>query len=169
MTAVLAAGEGGTRGGALLVGICFVLFVLTRLASRAGAPGHGHGDRAHVARHEAAHAVAAREVGGRVLSARVDEGWLSGPYGRVQWDMSARPLRAEVESNVAFLAAGRLAAPGTGCSGDMAEIGRQLRRLPPGDRAAVRAAGERRARQIVSSRRSEIDRVAAVLDQRGQL
>lgn len=161
----------GMSGGAALLLILGGLALLVVRRASTGAPGHGHGHtRESVARHEAGHVVAARAVGGRVLSARVDDGgWLSGPSGRVEWDMSGRPLRAEVEGNVAFLAAGRHAGPGSGCSGDMAAIDRQIRRLPAAQRSAVRRAGESRARQIVSSRRGEIARTAARLDERGRL
>lgn len=132
---------------------------------RRGAPGHAHGGaRGQVATHEAGHVVAARALGGRVLSAELhrDGG------GLVTWDMPARVAGAK--TNVAFLLAGQYAA-GTsrGCGGDRAAVRRELRQVPAAERAAVRAAADRRARQIVSSSQGEIRRIAAQLDEKGRL
>jgi hypothetical protein len=156
------------NGGAWLVLFCLATgWWCMRGTSRSRAvAGHAHGGtRARIATHEAGHVVAARAVGGRVTSARMDD-----HGGRVQWDMSSRNLVDEITSNVAFLRAGELAA-GTrsGCGGDRASVKQQLRRLPSGQRGVVLRAGEQKARQIVRSRSGEIARVADVLNQKGRL
>lgn len=140
----------------LLVGLVVVAAAVRVV--RAGVTGHAHGsDQALIARHEAGHAVAARELG-RLDSARV---WRGG--GEVEWTSPASMSDAEaVEANVAFLLAGKYAGRSrAGCSADRAAIRRQLRRVP--DPGAVRARADATARRIVSSRQGEIDRVAAAL------
>lgn len=167
--AVLTARFGGSITGlgslrpALLVaaGALIVLGLACRV--RAGVGGHAHGsNRARVATHEAGHVVAARALGGRVLSAEV----YSNGGGLVTWNMPAKVHSAE--TNVAFLLAGQYAAgTSAGCSGDQAEIRRQLRGMPDAGRVRSRAAS--RARSIVASHRGEIRRVAAQLDDKGRL
>ncbi|MGL5910934.1 MAG: hypothetical protein ACRCZP_13080 [Phycicoccus sp.] len=168
---LLARGEettSGTGGGTLLV----VILLVVRLASgllRRGSAGHGHvhsGQRAQVARHEAGHAVVAKAVGGTVKSARVDESWLSGASGRVEWHMHGRTDKQRAEQHMAALMAGQLAAGrSSGCWSDDDEVRRIQRLVPEADRNAA----ERRARQIVRSRSGEIDRAAARLDRDGRL
>ncbi|HEY9354636.1 MAG TPA: hypothetical protein VIP28_15345 [Nocardioides sp.] len=153
--------------GAAMVAALVIALLLAGGVRLAAVGGHAHGgNRARVAQHEAGHVVAARAVGGRVRSARLH----SNGGGLVTWDMSARPLAEEVESNLAFLKAGELAAGTTeGCSGDQAAIRRQLRRLPAGERSAAQSRANAKARSIVSSRHGEIRRVADRLNQKGRL
>lgn len=121
---------------------------------------HGHGsDRPTIAVHEAGHAVAARKVGGKVLSATMTD--------------HEGLVRAEVPDEraaVAFLYAGQYAA-GTrrGAHGDEAAIRAELKRLPANERAAAHKAAKADARRIVSRHRGEIRRDAAVLNDRGRL
>jgi hypothetical protein len=168
--AVIVAGlyAGQSGNGGLVVAALVVAAVLAFGVKLSGIAGHSHaGGRATVARHEAGHVVGARAAkGGRVLSARV----YAGGGGKVKWDHTPGSLVEEVTANVAFLRAGAYAAgTSAGCGSDQAAIRAQLRRLPSGERSKVQARGEARARQIVSSRRSEIERVAAKLDRDGKL
>jgi len=157
------------NGNGALILFCLALAWLAVYRGRrtSAVVGHSHGsERATVAVHEAAHVVAARAVGGTVTSARMND-----HGGRVKWTMpDPNSLVTEVTQNVAFLRAGEFAAGDDGgCGGDRASVKRQLRRLPSGQRAVVRRAGEQRARQIVSSRSGDIARVADRLNQKGRL
>ena len=152
----------------LLLGCLFVGWLVSRrVGGASGVAGHVHGgERATIATHEAAHVVTARAVGGTVTSARMND-----HGGRVKWTMpDPNSLAVEVTQKVAFLRAGEYAAGRDGgCGGDRASVRQQLRRLPSGQRGVVLRAGEQRARQIVASRRGEITRVAARLNERGRL
>lgn len=146
----------------LLGGIAFWAFTGQSRAST----GHSHGgSRQTKARHEAGHVAAARGLGARVTDARID-----GAAG-VKWTGSRGKTSEQIAADViTFMAAGRIAAgTGRGCSADEAAIREQLSYLPRGDRARVRAAAERHARQIVSSRSGEVRRVAAKLERDGRL
>jgi hypothetical protein len=154
-----AASRGVPGGTALLLGL-LAIAALT-LGGRRAVTGTGHahgGSRARVARHEAGHAVVVEALGGRVTSAHVsDGGWLSGPTGHVDWRFSGGTDKQLAEKHIAALLGGQLAAGRTGgCWADDAQIRKILRDVPEADRAAA----ERRARQIVSSRRTEIRRRA---------
>lgn len=124
---------------------------------------HSHGGgRATIARHEAGHAVAARALGGRVRSAEMDD-----HSGLVQAVLPTDDPGAAIT----FLRAGQYAA-GTnrGAGADDDEVRRILRKeVPAVDRAAVRKAAERRARQIVRSRKGQIRRDAKTLGEKGRL
>lgn len=122
--------------------------------------GHAHGPRA-VHKHEAGHAVAARALGGSVISAEVyDNGG-----GLVQAYIPSGPLPAAT-----FLYAGQIAAGTTaGAGADNDLIRRELRELPSAERDRVRAQARRDARRIVNSRSGEIRRDAARLNERGRL
>lgn len=156
--------------GGLILFCLFVGWLVARrtgAGSAAGTPGHSHGgDRTHIATHEAGHVVAAAEVGGTVTRVRMDSGG-----GIVEWRHNSNPtLVQEVTANVAFLRAGEYAA-GTrrGCGDDRAEVRAQLKRLPRTQQATVERAGDRWGRRITASRRGEIARVAARLNERGRL
>lgn len=151
-------------GGEWLVLGCIVLaWWLMRATSRTtstvtAARGHSHGGPpAVIRRHEGAHVVAARAVGGTVTSVHVTR-----HGGEVDWHMPSRtPTEQRVRANIAFLRAGEYAT-GTsrGCADDRGEVERQLRYLPRDRRKTVRAAGEQDARRIVRQRRAEITAVA---------
>jgi hypothetical protein len=157
----------GHLGPAVGVGVAVLVVALCAggvVRGRSGVAGHAHGgDRRRVAIHEAGHVVAARKLGGRVLSAS-----LSGGGGLVTWDMPVKVYSAQ--TNVAFLLAGKYAA-GTskGCGGDRAAIRRELRSVPASERSRVQSRAASQARSIVSSHSGEIRRVAARLDERGRL
>jgi hypothetical protein len=122
--------------------------------------GHAHGERKQVAKHEAGHAVAAKAVGGYVKSA-----WMTDDQGLVHARMPNDPVK-----RVAFYAAGRAAvSSGRGCSDDDAAIRGVLGEVPSKHRGQVKREGIRLARQIVSSRRGEIRRYAARLNEKGRL
>jgi hypothetical protein len=122
--------------------------------------GHAHGQRKFIARHEGGHAVAAKAVGGQVTSA-----WLTDDEGLVRARIPDDPVKV-----VAFLAAGRAAvSSGRGCSADDAAIRAELRSVPSAQRGQVRRDGVRLARRITSSRAGEVNRVAARLNEKGQL
>lgn len=129
--------------------------------------GHAHGAtgsrlRRKIAKHEAGHAVAARALGGRVVSAVVYDG---GQGGLVQARLPSEPQAA-----VTFLLAGQYAvnsSEGAGADNDL--IRKVLREVPSRDRAQVKTDAKKHARRIVSSRRGEIRRDARQLDEKGRL
>jgi hypothetical protein len=123
------------------------------------ATGHTHGGRRRVrAIHEAGHYVAAQAVGGYVAGAELTR------HGGV---VHARNL-PNAQAQATFLYAGRYAAgTGAGCSGDDADADAAINEYPARERARRRAAAQREARRIVNSRRGEIRRIAAQLDQNG--
>lgn len=130
--------------------------------------GHAHGPaststRRLIAKHEAGHAVAARALGGKVVSAEVyDDG-----EGGMVW---ARLPSNSAEDAVAFLLAGQIAA-GTsrGSSADNAAIRAELRTVKGSERSQVRRDATRSARRIVSKNSGQIRRDAATLDKHGRL
>ncbi|MHA6623905.1 hypothetical protein ACU61A_00715 [Pseudonocardia sichuanensis] len=129
--------------------------------------GHAHGAtgsrlRRKIAKHEAGHAVAARALGGRVLSAVVYDGDRGGL-------VHAR-LPGEPQAAVTFLLAGQYAVNSSeGAGADNDAIRKVLREVPSKDRAQVKAHAKKHARRIVSSRSGEIRRDARTLDEKGRL
>lgn len=125
--------------------------------------GRGSGLRRLIAKHEAGHAVAARALGGQVLSATVSP---TGDAGLVQ----ARFHENDPVKVIAFLKAGQYAVgTSSGAGADDAAIRAELRTVPREDRSRVRREAERTARRIVSSRSGEIRRDAARLNEKGAL
>lgn len=125
--------------------------------------GHLHADKpGDIELHEGGHAVAARKLGGRVVSA-----WVSA-------DRTRGLVRALIpntpEAAVAFLRAGRRAAgTGAGCGADDAAVEAELRTLPREDRSRVFAAGDTKAGSIAFWHSGEIREVATTLRQKGSL
>ncbi|MGH3611385.1 MAG: hypothetical protein ACRDRK_01935 [Pseudonocardia sp.] len=160
----LTALQDGKAGAALLVA-AVVLFVATR--SMRTATGHAHAGpvvksaRREAARHEAGHMAAARYVGGRVTSARLNPD--GGGYVEARIPDTPR-------ARVAFLLAGAEAAGTTrGAEDDFAAVDRELARLSGGERHQVLRDARSDARRIVSRRAGEIERDAARLQERGRL
>jgi hypothetical protein len=124
------------------------------------ASGHSHGNDMDTLRlHEAGHVVAGKAVGGKIKSVTVSP-WTG---GWVEWNPPKWPITdAEgAQSQITFLLAGELAAGSReGCNYDRASVEYFLRKIPSGQRESTRRAATRHAQQIVSSKRSEINRVA---------
>lgn len=128
--------------------------------------GHAHGTssnyRRKIAKHEAGHAIAAKAVGGSVLSATLYAGEGG---GLVQARLPNDPKAALI-----FLHAGQAAVNSSeGASADNDEFRKVLREVPSKDRSRVKAEAKREARRIVSSRSGEISSYARKLDERGRL
>jgi hypothetical protein len=130
--------------------------------------GHAHGSgsssalRRKIARHEAGHAVAARAVGGSVISATLYAGE-SG--GLVQARLPGDPKAALI-----FLHAGQAAVSSSEGAGADNDLFRKVaREVPSKDRGRVSAEAKREARRIASSRSGEINSYARKLDERGRL
>jgi hypothetical protein len=112
-------------------------------------PGHKHWDTAI---HEGGHAVAAKRLGGKVISAKV----YPDGSGLVQARMKDNP-----ENFIAFWYAGQYAMGSSrGAGHDNSSIRKELNKLPSNMRGQVHAAAKRKARSIVSNNKGEIQRFA---------
>jgi hypothetical protein len=120
-----------------------------------------------IATHEAGHAVAVEDSGGKVLRARVFRG---NSGGIVEADLPHGSREEVITASVSFLMAGRLAV-GTdeGASWDMKAEDRELRRLPHRDRDRVRADATAMAEQALARNSGKLQRYADRLDRRGRL
>lgn len=147
-------------GGALVV----ALVVGLALTAGAARTAHIHGStRAKIARHEAGHAAVARHVGGRIRSARI-HGHDSG--GLVKATLPTDDPRLAV----AFWSGGHLALGSRdGADADLADIRRELRRVPAAERGRVHDEGVRLARQALAAQAGRVERDAARLEEKGRL
>lgn len=109
---------------------------------------HGGGDGELIATHEGGHVAGAEGVGGYIDDARI---WDGGGIVHA-W------IPDDPQSVITFLYSGQVAAgTGRGADADNANIRKELRGVPAGERAAVKAAGKAHARAIVSRRRRRIN------------
>lgn len=162
-------GGGFTGVRSLLIVAAVVLVVTVFLAvlpsgARSTVTGHGHGDtRRSIARHEAGHALAARQLGGRVRSARMYSGTRG---GLVQATLpNGSPLAV-----VTFLVAGQIAAETSeGSGGDNHHIRQELRGLPSAQARRIRSQATRDARRMVARNPGQLNRDAARLEEAGRL
>jgi hypothetical protein len=147
----------------VLAGLALMVATRARVGAGAGRVAHVHGGlRGEIARHEAGHAVAARALGGKVLSAQIYRGDRG---GLVQARIPAGPLPA-----VTFLLAGQVAAGTTrGADADNAEIRRELRGLPRAEQRHITRTATRDARRIVARHGARLRRDTATLTERGRL
>lgn len=156
-------GHGGLFGVLVVVGLLALLVKAGggRTTSGRMVSGHAHsGPSRTIARHEAGHAVAARALGGRVVSATADR---HGGYVRATIPNSSRAA-------ITFWLAGRRAAgTGAGCSADDALVRRELRQVPRGERGQVFRDADRDALRIVNQHRGQIRRDAGRLEREGRL
>lgn len=131
------------------------------VAVQGHAHGSGSGLRRKIAKHEAGHAIAAKALGGSVVSAQLFDGNRGGVV---------RAQLPNARAHAAFLLAGQYAVNSSeGASADNAALRQVLREFPSNERGRVRSEAKREARRIVSNRSGEIRSYARKLDERGRL
>lgn len=152
---------------ALLMIVAFLVFLLVRArvttaSGYATIRGHTHdGPIRKVAIHEGGHAAAARQVGGRVLDARVS-GNSRGASGYTEVVIPNDPA-----SQIGVYLAGFAAAPGTSSPNDQHLVDQVLSTVPSPLRGYVLREGQKIANSAAGS--SDVRYYAKRLEERGRL